>query len=932
MSRFYRQHVALLLSSSAVMMTPMGSSAVAQVASANDAVSVEDAATSESSEPEITVTGSRIARDGADAPSPVSVLSSAAVQARGITNIADALNEIPALANSATPAQSTASTRYTGSNFVNLRNLGPSRTLVLVDGVRHVPSSDTELVDLNLIPSNMVDRTEVVTGGASALYGSDAVAGVVNLKLRKRFQGFEATAQYGQSEAGDNVEYRIGMVGGFRFAGDRGNITLAFEYVDNDGVDDIYSRDWGRRESGLIANPSRATNGLPLRIISSGIRNATMAPGGIITAGPLRGTTFANDGTATAYNYGALAGTQFMIGGSTYGNNFQLGVNLLPQVQRKVGYGRLEYALTDDIELTFDLSHGRTKSIGTAASPFNFGNLTIRRDNAYLPASVAAAMDAAGVTSFSFGRFWTDVGVALPTVNNKVTRGVIALNGSLGDDFTWDASAQYGESDYSVRTYNSFIPARGIAAIDAVYNGSGQIVCRTNPTGLNAGCVPFNPFGSGNASDAARDYVTETQEFDQKIEQSAYAIGLSGKPLELWAGPLAVAAGVEYRKEELNSVANALAQANAFNYGNPKGLKGSFHVLEGYAESDIPLLTDTFLAKRLSVNGAVRVTDYSTSGTVVTWKAGAMWRPIGDVLVRLTRSRDIRAPNIPELYQPGRLNTPAAIIDPQNGNSSYLAVSTTSGNPNLKPETADTVTFGVTYTPAWERGLRMSVDYFDIKVKDAIGTVTPQDTVDRCFRGDSTLCSLITRDSGGIVTAIATNNINIARFEARGIDAELSYTTSLDGLGIQGNGGLTLLGTKNLRNRSINGAITTNFSGQHRVGGLPKWQATATLWAKIDRVMVSSQTRFISSGVFDNLFVEGVGINDNSIPARVYENLSLSYDFGPQGDEDRLQVFAVVNNLLDQDPPVVPDTISTTNQQIYDVIGRSYRAGVRVKF
>lgn len=916
----YRQQMLLLLSSSALAIVSTASPAAAQTSNAAD-TEVE----------EITVTGSRIARDGADAPSPVSVISAASIEARGISNIADALNEIPALANSATPAQSTASTRYTGSNFVNLRNLGPSRTLVLIDGVRHVPSSDSELVDLNLIPSSMVDRTEVVTGGASALYGSDAVAGVVNLKLRKRFQGLEGTVQYGQADAGDNKEYRVSLLGGMSFAEGRGNVTVALEYVDNNGVGDIYSRDWGRKEWGLIANPSRATNNLPIRIISSGIRNATMAPGGIITAGPLRGTTFANDGTPFANNYGSLAGSQFMIGGSTYQNNFQLGVNLLPQVARKVGYGRLEYALTEDIEMTADFSHGWTKSIGTAANAFNFGNLTIRRDNAYLPASVGAAMDAAGVSSFSFGRFWTDVGVSLPTVTNKVTRGVLAFTGSLGSRFTWDASAQYGESDYSVRTFNSFIPARGVAAIDAVFNASGQIVCRTNPTGLNAGCVPFNPFGSGNASPAARAYVTDTQMFDQKIKLSAYALGFSGKPVDLWAGPLAIAAGIEYRDEDLSSVANALAQNNAFNYGNPKALAGSFHVLEGYAETDIPLLKDLPFVHSLNVNGAVRITDYSTSGTVFTWKAGVMWRPASEVLIRATRSRDIRAPNIPELYQPARLNTPAAIIDPQNGNASYLAVSTTSGNPNLRPEKADTLTFGIAYTPDWLRSLRMSVDYFDIKVRGAIGTVTPQDTVDRCFRGDAALCSLLTRDSAGIVTTIATSNINIARFEARGLDFELSYSSSFSGLGLEGTAGINLLGSRNLRNRSTNGAIVTNFNGQHRVGGLAKWQANATLWAKIDRATISSQTRFISSGVFDNAYVEGIDINDNSIPSRIYENLSLSYDIGPKGDEGRYQLFAVVNNLFDRDPPVVPDTINTTNQQIYDVIGRSYRVGVRVK-
>lgn len=874
---------------------------------------------------EIRVTGSRVVRDGASAPTPVTVVGSELLEKRGSVNIADTLNEMPAFRGSTTPQSTTTLIRATGMNFVNLRNLGTNRTLVLVDDIRHVPSSDTGQVDLNLIPSLLIERAEVVTGGASAVYGSDAVAGVVNLILKRNVEGVRADVQFGQAEVGDNTEYRASILAGTSFADGRGRVAIAADWLRNDGVEDPYSRDWGRKEYGLVVNPTPGQT--PVRVIAPNVHQSTMTFAGIITGGPLRGTQFNPDGTVGApYVYGDLAGSQLMIGGSGTGQRFFDGVGLLPELERKVVYVRSGYELNDDTEVFLDISNGWSRGIGYTPYPFDFGNNTISIGNPFLPQQVRDQMTDLGLQSFAFGRFWNDFGNAHGDSINETWRAVTGIRGKLGDGWRWDANVQYGKNDNDQRITNAFILSRKNQALDAVVGPNGQIMCASTVTNPNNGCVPFNPFGIGRASPEAYEYLRATQQLLQNNRQTSAALNIAGEPFELWAGPLSLATGVEYREETVHATADPLGQVDAFGFGNYKPLDGSYDAKEAYLEVETPLLKDKPLVDSLNLNGAVRYTDYSTSGGVTTWKVGLTWDLSPELRLRTTRSRDIRAPNMAELFTPPRTNSPALLVDPTRNNATAFATSKSPGNPDLVPEEADTFTVGFVYEPRWAGGLRAAVDYYDIDLKDAISTLQAQQIVDRCFRGEAALCPLITRDGAGVITQVDSAFINIASAVTKGLDFEVSYDTQ----GLGGEWFTRLLATRVLDDYQSNGAVVTDIRGQNNAGS-PDWVATLDLGYDRGRFSTMVQGRWFSSGTFSNLFVEGIDINDNSLPSMLYTNLSLQYDFGPSGEESRYQLFSVVNNLFDRDPPPQPTQIMPTGG-IYDVIGRTYRIGARIRF
>jgi len=877
---------------------------------------------------EVTVTGSRIIRDGSRAPSPMTVMGNDYLENRGSFNIADALNELPAFRGSTTPAFTANKTLNPGANYLNLRNLGVNRTLVLIDGNRHVPSSDLGQIDLNMIPTVMLERAEVVTGGASAVYGSDAVAGVANLILKKRVEGLELRMTYGETDRGDNEEFRFSGLGGTTFGSGRGYITLAVEYSDADGIGDPYTRDWGRREYGLVTNPTPGST--PIRIISSNVRPATMAPGGLITSGPLRGIKFLDDGTPAMFEYGDLAGGQSMIGGEGYGNTLMRGVGLMPELERRTAYLRLGYELNDSTAMFLDLSGGWTEGVSTTPYYFNFGNLTIQRGNPFLPASIATQMDSAGISSFRFGRFWTDIGNANSIATTELRRIVTGLEGTLASEWTWDASVQYGESDYLQEVVNSFIPTRINQAIDSVSTPDG-IACRVALTDPSTACQPFNPFGVGQNAPGTKDYLVATQIFDQTQKETSANVGMAGQLFDVGAGELGVAFGVEYRKQRLNAVADPLSEERQFAFGNPRSLRGEFDVTEAYVEVEAPILAGLPAIDSLTFNGAYRYADYSTSGGVDMWKVGAVWGLSEDLRLRTTRSRDVRAPNIPELFTPERNNGAFVIVDPFNGNATSIAFNILRGNTELDPELADTFTFGIVYQPSWLSGLQMSADYYDIDISDAIASLPPQETVNRCFAGETVLCSLIVRDSSGAISFVESQAVNIATARNRGMDFELGYATSLP----RGNLDLRLFATKTIKSERTNGPTIIRYDGQNNQDlGIPSWTANGLATYSLDQWSVTAQGRYTSSGNFSNAFVEGIDINDNSLPSVFYLNLSGQYEFNlaQHSSKLRLRVFGSVDNVLDKDPPPVPGTIVATNTNFYDVIGRRYRIGVIVNF
>lgn len=929
----------------------------------------ENAAADAEEVQEVRITSTRIQRSGFDAPTPTTMVGEDLIAQRGATNIAQVLNELPAFRGTTTSATNGVRAIFPGSNYADLRGLGQTRTLVLVDGRRFVPQITTGLpgyqVDLNQIPSLLVERAEVVTGGASAQWGSDAVAGVVNLILKKDFVGFNSEFQIGRSELGDNEEWRAGVVGGWALANDRIHVQAALDAVKNDGVGDTYTREWGRKAWQVIANPCplnapvSATcpsggNGQPRNLILPDVRYSTATNGGLINGSTqlvggnlvpstlLRGTQFGPGGQTAPFYYGDYVGTQNMQGGgSNQGLNFNTDVSMIPKSERKLFYSRASYALSEDTEAFVEASYSVSEGINTTLPPRDTA-IKIYSDNAFLPAQLRDYMVANNITSFNLGRNSRDVGLQEGHVKNSTPRFVIGFENRINDDWRWDGAYIVGRNKYEQEVHNDRVIYKFRAATDAVLV-DGKAVCRssipgaTNPEGGSAapagapaydpmaeGCVPLNVFGEGAPSPEAIDYVTDTLWSNTRYTQHAATLNLSGEPFETWAGPVSIATGLEWREEE--QVTNVDPQANLSLYEstNAKSFRGKFNVKEAYFETLLPLAADKPFAEALDLNGAVRFTDYSTSGEVTTWKVGATWRPVGQLLLRGAYSRDIRAPNLYELYTP----PVSTVVNIRYQNAQPAVETLTGGNINLKPEKSTTKTFGFSWSPSFA-SLQWSVDYFDINIEGAIAALSSQQIADFCTRGDQALCDLIQPSTNPIaVYSVLSPYMNFNEVQRAGVDTAISWRLPLASLSERLPGALTmnLSGMYLIHNRENAGNGFIERAGQTNVS--PKVLATSSFTYELASASVTAQLRYVGKGNFDNTYVEGVDINDNTVGSVTYLNLSGSYNFG-----DQLQLFAVVNNALDRDPAIVPNSFGLPTTAVYfDTVGRSYRLGFRYQF
>jgi len=882
---------------------------------------------------EVVVTASRIVREGFTAPTPTTVLGAEQLQKSGATNVGDLTRLIPSFQATTTPASTSLSSQNAGGNFLNLRNLGNVRTLVLVDGRRFVPTTSTGIVDTNVIPAALIERVDIVTGGASAAWGSDAVAGVVNLVLRKDLEGLQGSVQVGQSQRGDNQGYQASLAYGTRFGDGQGHFAVAAEYEENNGILHQNRRGWSRDSWGVVSNTAfTPTNGQPQLLITPGFGLAVATDGGLIVSGVLRGTQFGPGGTPQPFVFGSNVGT-FMVGGS--GQNFGQLLPLKVPLTRANIFTRTSYdfgGVTGFVEASLAYS----QSIASVTPQFDLGSVTIQRDNAFLPAALRAQMTAANETSFRFGRISTDFGFIVARNTNATGRVLVGFNGKLGDTWSWNASGGYGETRYSAQLRNNRITSRFALAADAVINpANGQPICRSTLTSPGNGCVPVNLFGVGSPSAAAIAYIGSTQALVSHISETTAAADIQGEPFSTWAGPVSTAFGVEFRREELDQRVDPLSLASAFLIGNEKPLSGSYSVKEGFAETVVPLARDLPLIKALDFNGAVRLTDYSTSGSVVTWKAGLSYEISDELRFRGTRSRDIRAPNLSELFTQSVLRF-STVVNPANGQQANVR-QITSGNPALDPEKADTTTFGVIYQPAWFSGLRASVDYFDIKIDGVISSISAQETVNRCAAGNADLCALITRDAAGNPTEIQLRQINLAELKTSGFDFEVAYATPLDvfGEGLAGNLNLRFLATYVDKLTTNDGRTTVDRAGDVGTGngGIPHWRVNLSQTYETGPWAFYLAERYVGGGAYNKQFTPGQ-INDPTVSSQIVVDGSVQYTVS-SGPMKSLQVYANVRNLLDKDPPRAPANFVFplySNAVLYDTVGRTFSVGARFKY
>lgn len=765
---------------------------------------------------EVVVTGSRIARSELSLPNPVQVVTAEAIEQAGKTNLTDFLVNSPALLGSQSnidvAGSNLSNAQSVGVNLLDLRNLGTSRTLVLVDGRRHVAGvPGIAAVDTNTIPTDLVENIEVLTGGASAIYGADGVSGVVNFILKKDFEGLRVRGQTSISERGDAGERFIAATAGKNFADGRGNVTLSYEYNQTDRFSQRDRLNYGRTGPSYafarnIDDPDGPSDndGIPDRVLYTNLRWADSAPGGAID---LDGDfTPDRTGEGGIYDLGTyVPGTAFTIGGSSTPRESYYG-DFTPFTERHIANAMARFEFSPAFELYAEGKYVKSKAYTFAQPTYDFYT-ELAPDNAYLIQRFGA--DAANGALFSRDNF--DFGIRRYEMERELFRTVVGAKGEIASNLDYDVSYVFGQSTQEATNRNDRITERYYAALDAVFDPSGNITCRINlpgqttvqgnnyggqpvfngvPTTFTPGqCVPLNILGEGSPSQAALDFVTVDHTNWARIQQHVVSAALSGNTgafFNLPGGPVGFALGAEYRKEKSHFIPSEYSLAGALMDDAPARIdKGSFDVKEAFAEINLPILSKMPFAENLSIGGAIRLSDYSTVGTTTTWNVNGSYSPVRDITFRGTYSEAVRAPNITELFAggsgsyefitdpcgPDRINEgkqyraancaavlsalgiDQATFDPANDftspqNSSLLGFQ--GGNSQLNEETAKTWTAGVVLRPSFVPGFTLTADWYDIRLKQAIQYSTAQDVVDLCVDQpdlDNIYCSVIQRSA-----------------------------------------------------------------------------------------------------------------------------------------------------------------------------------------
>jgi iron complex outermembrane receptor protein len=871
-----------------------------------------------------------------------------------------------------------------GAQLANLRGLNPffgTRTLTLVDTKRVVPNSEGSAVDLSLIPSMLVERMEVVTGGASAAYGSDAIAGVVNVILAKDLEGFRAQVDIGQTTESDGDDTHVSFGYGTAFGdGGRGHFLFGAEYQQQDPIGPCaYTRDWCSESWAIHTNGAFDTgNGLPNFVVAPDSKLPTTETGVFTPTGGVA-QQFNADGTELVpYDPGQFAGFFTRLGGDGSLSSYSLS-NVRPDIERLAVMGRVSYELGDGLEYFAEIYNASSDSVSDPANgalgPFQG---LILPDNAFLSPAVQAAAPNGGILSRNYA---PNLFSARNTTENDTLRFVTGLEGDLGTRWGWDVYYQYGENENHQRLYRNmvgsflfFVPTTynflgwALDAVDDPAN-PGQAVCRATIPGdpafnpLAAGCVPLDLFGADQPDPAAIDYAYRTLMEDTDYEQNVIGVNFRGDLADGWAGPILGAFGVEWRKDEYLATHNLENQPWYDDYLLDWGLDrgGEIEVTEAYAELQVPMTErfQTDFALRSTQNDATSKTQpgVGASQSFESWKASGIYDPLDWLRFRATRSRDIRAGNFRELFLPLEEDIgapggfPGPITNPWNNNLEESYLSITGGNPNLDPEEADTTTFGVVLS--FDQ-LRFSADWFEIDITDAItpggaGGVSTQDIVDACYAGGEAACALVGGAGTNDITSVRAGSVNIGQFLTRGIDVELSYNMAFDN---GDNLNLRVIGSY-LYDMIVDSGLGEgpfNWEGQSgpvgSFGGFntsPNWQATA--WLTYDRARFSTtlETRYIGSGSLNAQRFESppgaasntqlFSMTTNSVDDRYYLAWSGSYDFGEVLGSSSVQLFWAITNLLDEEPPVAPGgNVYPTNPVFFDTIGRRYRIGARFGF
>ena len=1002
--------------------------AMAAIVCATPAMAQDETGATEAEAPSaaIVVTGSRIRADGMQAPTPVTVVDAEAIETLSPGPIITGISQLPQFYGNQTPNAGPGFFNRSGYGALNLRGLGVNRTLTLLNGRRMPSSTAFGGVDVNMFPEAMISSVETTTGGASAAYGSDAVAGVVNFMLDTNFTGLELSAQGGITDRGDNEQYELSASYGMEL-GDRGHLLVSGEYADQNGIFSYKGRDWYQSWSTFGAGTSTSPYTFLPHVISS---NGSFD--GIIISpnAAINGLSFDRNGNVVPFNRGTT--TQGAIGTPASRHVLANGVsgddlgaevaNLYPDLDRYSAFAYADYEVTDSVKVFAQFLRGRTHTFQYNAPRGGFlgqpTTITIFADNAYLPQSLKTTMANNNIASFTLRRSGSLQDVGHMTLDDTTTQNIATAGfeadlstGGMLDGWNVSGYYQYGNSKRDWRQLGLRVD-RLFAAVDAVRDSNNNIVCRVSTFTAGAaafpGCKPVNLFGRGGGltpTPEGYDYIvgfepgqtittpiyyadtglalgdtetfttTETKDALTTFTQNFAELSASGDLVEGWAGTISMALGGSWRRDHIRQIVHDVTNPSS-NHTNPSpkpvlcnsttlGLRGvsapdcantvgnqyskvsnilgTAEVWEAFGEVLMPLVDIENLS--VTANGAVRWADYAGSGTVWAYKGGLEAGMFDDVIrLRGTYSRDVRAGNLSERYD--KTGGTATIIDrryPNDGNVSVTRYS--GGNPNVRPEQADTMTLGVVIKPQFASNFSASLDYYRIEIKDAISQVGNQSVVDRCeLNKEAEFCALITRDpTTDRITLVGDVFVNVAKSTVSGLDAEVAYST--DDLLTPGDAlSARVFGSWLFERSETNSlGVTTEYAGQtgarqNDATFFPyaDFKATATLNYRLNGVSAMVQGRYVAEGKQDATLVEGVNIVDNTVDDVLYVDLRVGYDFDLAGAE--AEVFLNATNLFDVDPPVTPSFTNLSassiqyNAQVYDVLGRRYTAGVKLKF
>lgn len=1006
-----------------------------------------------SADTEIVVTGSRIARNGTDSVAPVLVLDSKAIESRGFSTLGQALSEQPAFGIADSSPVGGQSSFGPGQSFVNFFGLGSQRTLTIVNGRRFVGSNTSTIfgptgsggsqVDLNLIPTKLIDRVETVAVGGAPIYGSDAIAGTINVILKRNYQGLDLDAQYGIADRGDASDYRFRILAGTNFASGRGNITFAGEYNDSTGLlatdrsltglgryydarttagypyaRELYTNRTlpGINESGIpivgrigwdflglnaILAPRYQTAFAPYLGLPAGTPFNLGVTGGISPTSALR---FDTSGNLIPTDFGKSTGVLNSSGGNGY--NLTNLSNLLTNTKRYSGILEGNYQITDGVHAFFEAwyTHSEGTNLrdqpeynsGFFAAPgdlSNAGAYQINLANPFLSTAARTSIQQSIVSNplsdqnqgyattqnyFYLDRANTDL--VTGRVKGKVDtyRAVVGLDGNFtvlsNKPWKWEVSANYGRSETS--SVQPLLNTQNLGnAVDAVGSSAATAACRAGvvsskaPTISNV-CAPLNLFGSGVASQAARDYVTMLATPQSRNEEYDFVASLSGELFKMPGGKLSFAAGYEHRDEHTRFDPSA-AFAGYFDtatqtqkgYGQSvpiAGINAGYNTDEVFGELEGDLIgpdNNIPLFRSLSFQLAGRYVNNSFNGNAFTWTAGGRWQPVKDFTFRGNFTHSIRSPSITEFANPaqsffGAANDPCdptqisqgpnASVRTRNCQAAFTALGVNLANYNslsadrtfrqavagdvtLRNETADSVSVGGIFQPTFIPRLTVAADYIDIRVKGVITRFGADDTLSACY--DSTTypnniyCGRITRDNTGQLSYIVQGYLNADQLRYRGIVGQGQYSVPTRFLGAKS---LVSLGVSYQHLFELSSTSAGTKTRTEGTAGYSKDKGVATLSYSNGGAEIFAQASYLGPAKIDNYYAANYQINHYN--AVVFTNLGATYRLSDSSFSIRLNV----DNVFDQAPPFP----STGASDVYfrGTLGRYYRVGVTTHF